>query len=73
MLPFFLLAAVADAPAAPQPGVSAGQPAQAVVRIVRGASIRFSAAERFEESVTREAIVREHDGSVRTASLIEFY
>ena len=73
MLPFFVLAAVADAPAAPQPRVSAAQPAQAVVRIVRGAAIRFSNAERFEESLVREAMVRERDGSVRTASLIEFY
>ena len=73
MLPFLLLAAVADAPAAPQPRVSASQPAQAVVRIVRGAAIRFHEAERFEGSVAREATVSERDGSVRTASLIEFY
>ena len=73
MLPFLLLAVAADAPAAPAPRVSAAQPAQAVVRIVRGAAIRFSEAARFEESVAREATVRERDGSVRTASLIEFY
>ena len=73
MLPFFLLAVAADAPAASSPRVSAAQPAQAVVRIVRGAAIRFSEAERFEEAVARKAAVRERDGSVRTASLIEFY
>ena len=73
MLPLLLIAVAADAPAAPAPRVSAAQPAQAVVRIVSGAAIRFSEAERFEESVTREATVRERDGSVRTASLIEFY
>ncbi len=73
MLPFFLLAVTADAPAAPTPRVSAAQPAQAVVRIVRGAAIRFGEAPRFEDSLVREATVRERDGSVRTASLIEFY
>jgi hypothetical protein len=73
MLPFLLFAVAAEAPAAPAPRVSAAQPVQAVVRIVRGAEIRFSATERFEDSVTREETVRERDGSVRTASLIEFY
>ena len=74
MLPFFLLAVAAEAPPAPTPRVSAvHQPVQAVVRIVRGAAIRFSEVEQFEESLVREARVRERDGSVRTASLIEFY
>jgi hypothetical protein len=73
MLPFFLLAAALDAPPGPSPRVSAAQPTQAVVRIVRGAEIRFSQVDRFEASVVREATVRERDGSVRTASLIEFY
>lgn len=73
MLPLLLLAAAADAPNPPSPRLSAAQPAQAVVRIVRGAAIRFSKAERFEESLVREATVKERDGSVRTASLIEFY
>ena len=73
MLPFLLLAVAADAPAAPAPRVSASQPAQAMVRIVRGAEIRFRSAERFEESVARETMLRERDGSLRTASLIEFY
>ena len=73
MLPFILLAVAAEMPAAPAPRVTAAQPAQAVVRIVRGASIRFGEAGRFEESVVREATVRERDGSVHTASLIEFY
>ena len=73
MLPFFLLAVAAEAPATPAPRVSAAQPAQAVVRIVRGAAIRFNEAERFEGSMARDATVRERDGSVRTASLVEFY
>jgi hypothetical protein len=73
MLTFFFLAVAVEAPAAPAPRVSAAQPAQAVVRIVHGAAIRFSAAEQLEESVAREAKVRERDGSVRTLSLIEFY
>ena len=72
MLPFFLLAVAAEAPAAPAPRVSAVQPAQAVVRIVRGAAIRFGEAERFDGSVARDATVSERDGSVRTASLIDF-
>ena len=73
MLPFLVLAVAADLPAVPAPRVSASQPAQAVVRIVRGAEIRFRSAKRFEESVVRETMVRERDGSLRTASLIEFY
>ncbi|HEU0283818.1 MAG TPA: hypothetical protein VFR52_01605 [Sphingomicrobium sp.] len=73
MLPLLLLAVAAEAPAAPSPRVSAAQPAQAVVRIVRGAAIHFSEAKRFEGSVARDGTVRERDGSVRTASLIEFY
>ncbi len=73
MLPFLLLAVAADASVAPTPRVSAVQPAQAAVRIVRGAQIRFSGVERFEEGVVREATVRERDGSLRIASLIEFY
>ena len=73
MLSLFLLAAVADAPAEPAPRSSAAQPAQAVVRIVRGAEIRFSQTARIEEGVERQATVRERDGSARPASLIEFY
>ena len=74
MLPLLLLAAAtADAPAERSPRVSAAQPAEAVVRIVRGAQIRLGEAERFEESLVREARVRERDGSVHIASLIEFY
>ena len=48
-------------------------PLVAVVRIVRGAAIHVSEAKRFEGSVARDGTVRERDGSVRTASLIEFY
>ena len=73
MLPFLLLAVAAEAPVSPAPRVSAAQPAQAVVRIVRGGAIRLGEAPRFEDSLVREATVRERDGSVRTASLIEFY
>ena len=73
MLLLFLSAAIADAPAETASRMSASQPAYATVRIVRGAEIRFSSETLLEESVKREATVRERDGSARTASLIEFY
>jgi hypothetical protein len=73
MLPLLLLAVAAEAPTAVAPRATASQPVQAMVRIVRGVEIRFHKAERFDERVAREAIVRERDGSLRTASLIEFY
>jgi hypothetical protein len=73
MLPLLLLAVTADAPTAAAPRATASQQVQAVVRIVRGVEIRFHTADRFEESVAREAVVRERDGSLRAASLIEFY
>jgi len=53
--------------------VVAAQPAQATVRIVRGAEIRFSETTGFDESIVRVALVRERDGSIRSASLVEFY
>ena len=73
MLSLLLIASVSAAPAEERPRTSAAEPARAFVRIIRGAEIRFGQAMRFEESVRRETIVRERDGSVRSASLIEFY
>jgi hypothetical protein len=73
MLSLLLIASVSAAPAEERPRTSAAEPARAFVRIIRGAEIRFGQAMRFEESVRRETIVRERDGSLRSASLIEFY
>ena len=73
MLPLFLAAIAANAYAEPAMQVAAAQPAQATVRIVRGAEIRLSEATGFDESIVRTALVRERDGSTRSASLVEFY
>lgn len=73
MLPLFLAAIAANAYAEPAKHVAAAQPAQATVRIVRGAEIRFSEATGYDESIVRTALVRERDGSTRSASLVEFY
>ena len=72
LLPLLALAAspaTADTPSR----TAAERPALAVVRIVRGAEIRFGQARHFEESVVRKTVIRERNGSVRPASLIEFY
>ena len=45
----------------------------AMVRIVRGTEIRFQEQKRFDASLSRETDVREQDGTLRHASLIEFY
>ena len=73
MLPLFLAAALVEAPAESASRASAAQPAMAVVRIVRGTEIRFHEAKSFDASLSRETNVRERDGTLRRASLIEFY
>ena len=73
MLPLFLAAALAEAPAETATRVSTGHPALAVVRIVRGAEIRFREQRSFDVSLSRETNVRERDGTLRPASLVEFY
>ena len=73
MLSLLLIASVSAAPAEDRPRTTAPEPARAFVRIIRGAEIRFGEAMRLEEGVRRDTIVRERDGSVRAASLIEFY
>lgn len=73
MLPLFLAAALVEAPAETGSRVSAARPAMAVVRIVRGTEIRFQEAKSFDATLTRQANVREWDGTLRRASLIEFY
>ena len=73
MLSTFLAAAVAIAPVEKASPTAATASAQAVVRIVHGAEVRFGKSPRFEAAVPRETKIRERDGSTRTASLIEFY
>jgi len=48
-------------------------PAMATVRIVRAAEIRRDKLKATEESVKRETKIRESDGSLRSATLIEYY
>jgi hypothetical protein len=73
MLSLLLAAALAQAPAAPVSRVSAAQPAMAMVRIVRGTEIRFQDSKSLDASVVRQANVRERDGTLQRASLVEFY
>ena len=73
MLSLLVLATVPATPIEERPRTAAAEPARAVVRIIRGAEIRFGQEMRIEESVRREAVVRERDGTLRPASLIEFY
>jgi hypothetical protein len=73
MLPLFLAAALAEAPAETTARVSGAQPALAIVRIVRGTEIRFRERESLEASFSRETNLRERDGTLRPASLVEFY
>ena len=73
MLPLFLAAALAGVPAETGTRVSAAQSAVAVVRIVRGTEIRFQKQRIFDASLSRETNVRERDGTLRPASLVEFY
>ena len=72
MLSLLIFASVAGAPAEQRPRTAALEPARATVRIIRGAEIRFGQQLRLEESIRRVASVREPDGTVRPATLIEF-
>jgi len=64
-----------SAPAAQPPARPVPQrQASATVRIVRGAPVRFGRSDaRPEESISRSGTVREADGSIRPATLVEFY
>ena len=73
MSPLFLLLAVATGPVEAQSPVTASQNARATVRILQAAPIKFGREMRIEASVQRETTLRERDGSVRAASLVEFY
>jgi hypothetical protein len=68
-----LLAAVSSQSLDARGPVAAEEPATAIVRIVRAAEIRQDRFEAVEGSVKRITTVRESDGTVRSASLIEFY
>ena len=73
MLLPFLAAAVAIAPVEKASTTAATASAQAAVRIVRGAEVRFEKPLRLEAAISRETRIRERDGSTRNASLVEFY
>jgi hypothetical protein len=73
MLALLLLATASGGPAEEARRPTAVEPVRAMVRILRGAEIRFSEKAHFDVSIRREAKVREPDGSLRPASLIEFY
>ena len=72
-----LLAFLAAASAQPVPEmprqVAAETPARASVRILHAVVIRADRLEATEGSVKRKTNVREPDGTLRSASLIEFY
>lgn len=72
MLTLIFAAAVATATQVDS-STAATASAQATVRIVRGVEIRFASLQRFEESIQRKGLVRERDGSLQSALLIEFY
>jgi len=73
MSPLLLLLVASAEPAGPAASATAAQPARALVRIVRMTPIHFGEPRRLEGSVTRATKVRERDGEIRAASLIEFY
>jgi hypothetical protein len=73
MLSLILAAAVASVPAEPGAPAAAREPAQATVIILRAVEFRVDRLAATEESVLRRTSVRERDGSVRTATLVEFY
>ncbi len=71
-----MLLLAAAALAASQPAeprlVAPARQAQAVVRIVRSATLRFSEIERSQPQLLRESKVRSSSGDFETARLIEF-
>ncbi|GAA4750669.1 hypothetical protein GCM10023264_16540 [Sphingomonas daechungensis] len=73
MLTLLLASTIAATPAQSPSRTVASASAQATVRIVRGAEMRWGRPADFEASVVRASTIRERDGSRRTASLVEFY
>ena len=71
LLAFLALASVQMAES--RPATAAQLPAIATVRIVRAVEIRGERLEATEESVKRTTVVRDTDGTLRPATLIEFY
>lgn len=72
LLALLALASTQSASDAAAP-VAAQAPATAIVRIVRAAEIRGDRLEATEDSVKRNTEVRESDGTLRLATLIEYY
>ena len=72
LLAFFAAASAQPAAEVREPVVSEA-PARATVRILRPAEIRRDHFEATDESVKRMTKVRETDGTLRPASLIEYY
>ena len=68
------LAAAASAQEAVQPSapIAAQRQAQAIVRIVQSAAVRFSEIERDRPEVLRETVIRGPNGTTETAKLVEF-
>ena len=73
MLFAFLAAATSQPAMEVDRPVAAEAAARASVRILRAAVIRADHLEATEESVKRTTSVLESDGTLRSASLIEFY
>lgn len=73
MLSIFLASAIAGTPVQTPTHTASLASAQATVRIVRGAELRWGRPARFEASIVRASMIRERDGSTRNASLVEFY
>ncbi len=73
MMSMLFAAAIAGAVAVPVRPVVAGEPARAFVRILRAVEIRGDRLQATDESILRQTSVRESDGTVRSASLVEFY
>jgi hypothetical protein len=71
MAAFLLAVVLAGAASQPASAVYPDRQARAVVRIVRPVKLRFDVAP--DEGVLRASRVRERDGSLSAARLIEFY
>jgi hypothetical protein len=72
MVWIFATAALASPALPPTAAARPARQAQAIVRILRPAQIRFGAAKP-PEAIVRSSQVRERDGSASRASLTEFF
>lgn len=73
MLPLLLALVAVPTPDGVAKRAVATSPATASVRIVRAAELRIDRMAAGDESLLRKTQLRERDGSVHAASLIEFY